>query len=789
MIRANRFGLGSGVARLALVAAMAVPVAAQAQDDTGDDAPAEEARRSQIETVVVTARKREESLLDFPGSAAVLGSAQLEDIGGIRDLRELTDQIVGLTITEALSSDLAEPSIRGAGQSRNRTSVSATGLYRNGAYFASNGLGGRNFARFDSFDLERAEILRGPQGALYGRNSLGGTINLITQKPTDEFELDATVGAGSKERLLLEGIVNVPLTDQIATRFSAVYDEQNDGFFTAADGSPLDNYDYEHYRGGIRIDFTENLLGYYSFDYSDENNPVVLRNRDSLIEERQANGEDVDEFDLLVNTPHFFDHEIVNHFLEFNWDLGNGTVTSITNYRDRELIREEDRDFSGPDIRRATRLLGTVTVNETDVFFQELRYVSDYEGPFQWLIGADIYKLEVSEDLNQTSNGLIQGTKIDCSNLNANTTACRDIDIEQDSWAIYASADYAFDFVPVTLSGEVRYAFDEINGDVLVISRAQAEPILDFVGGNEFTNVPWGVTAAWRTEKGQIYGKVATSYRHGGINLNASLPSDAFQSKPVYDEETAITYEVGYKRSLFGMMDLAAAAYFVEYEDFLDTTTNGCPDLCPFLDADDNTPLGFDADGNPITVDADGNPGIESPTVFFIENVGTAEAFGFEVELTGNLVIEPTDGTLRFGVGVASQDGEVTEIADDVSDSNLESLGVRLPRLRDLQVSANATYRQPFDLGYALFDEASYFLTGVVTYEDGGVQNLSATNAQELDSFTRIDLRTGIDTRHWSLIGSIDNLTDEIYALNRQTAGRFNPSLPRRYLIEFSYRH
>ena len=122
--------------------------------------------------VLVTARKREEGLQDIPSSTAAISASLIENIGGIFNLRDITDLVVGVSINENQAAE-SEPTIRGAGQARNRASASATGLYRNGAYFATNGLGGKTFARLDTYDLVRVEVLRGPQGALYGRNALG----------------------------------------------------------------------------------------------------------------------------------------------------------------------------------------------------------------------------------------------------------------------------------------------------------------------------------------------------------------------------------------------------------------------------------------------------------------------------------------------------------------------------------------------------------------------------------------------------------------------------------------
>ena len=174
--------------------------------------------------------------MNFLGSAAALSEGFIEAVGGVTNLRDITDLIVGISINETQAASLSEPTIRGAGQSRNRASVSATGLYRNGAYFATNSLGGKNFARLDTYDLERVEVLRGPQGALYGRNALGGAINLISKKPEDEFTIDVGGALGQKDFQRLEAKINIPINEQFGMRFSHVDEERDEGFYTDVNG-------------------------------------------------------------------------------------------------------------------------------------------------------------------------------------------------------------------------------------------------------------------------------------------------------------------------------------------------------------------------------------------------------------------------------------------------------------------------------------------------------------------------------------------------------------------------
>lgn len=114
------------------------------------------------------------------------------------------------------------------------------------------------------------------------------------------------------------------------------------------------------------------------------------------------------------------------------------------------------------------------------------------------------------------------------------------------------------------------------------------------------------------------YAKVATSYRHGGLNLGTGTPDlDAYVVVLTYAEEDSFTYELGWKSTFRGGLTFNVAGFFTVYDDLLNTTNNGCPDLCTLLDPDDSTPLGFNPDGTRVEFDADGNMGDELPGQFF----------------------------------------------------------------------------------------------------------------------------------------------------------------------------
>lgn len=731
-----------------------------------------------MEEVVVTARKREERLQDIPGSAAALSESMIEDIGGIRSLRDVTDMIPGITIVEAASSDLMEPSIRGAGQSRNRASVSATGLYRNGAYFASESLGGRGLARMDTFDVQRVEVLRGPQGALYGRNALGGAINIISRRPGRERDYQLTLRGGQKDFYGGDAIVNLPINDVWSSRWSYVREVRNDGYFLNQAGEPVDVNKYKHFRFGLMARPGNGFDAYYSYDHSNQRYPSGIRQRfrPSQTDLRQT----------LINTPHWGDHKIDNHALILNYTVPKGVFTSVSNYRGRDIYRIEDTDFYRKNLKAATNFqLQRETLVDAGVFFQDLRYASTLGGPFEFLLGADYYKAHTRETLDDFSAG---GQTIA-------TSAYRDWKVNQDSWAIYGSVNYNLTTIPLSISAEARYARDKVEGYVLTLTpKISNVPVLDFRGSNQFSNVPWDVSLAWHFPRGDgalneamAYFKVGSSYREGGLNLGAGLPTDAYPTKPVYDDENSTSYEIGVKTSWFnGLMQMNASTYYVYYNDFLDTTSNGCPQLCPYLDPVTGDSLGFDANGNPITVNGAGQDGLESPTAFFIDNVGEIQSWGVEVESRFSVPVGNSGGRISGTLGWSRQMGEVTEISSSVSPSEAMIKGADLNFVRPQQAKGTVTWRQPIR-GIGWLDAPVFKATFTYTHEHGGVRSISNSSVT-LDGVDRLDARIGVDSAHWSVTLNGSNVLDNEYYLDR-TATRFRLADPAYYYLEVSWKY
>ena len=740
-----------------------------------------------IEEVLVTARKREERLQDIPSSAAALSAGFIEDIGGVTNLRDITDLIVGISINETQAASLSEPTIRGAGQSRNRASVSATGLYRNGAYFATNSLGGKNFARLDTYDLERVEVLRGPQGALYGRNALGGAMNLISKKPEDEFTFDLGGALGQKDFQRLDAKINIPINEQFALRISHVDEERDEGFYTDVNGRDVDTEDFQHSRLSLRFRPNDAVDINYVFDTQDEVFSDAIPARRSLVPDIE------DAFRTPINSPLINTHDVDNHNLIIDWTLEGGTLSVVSNYREREVSILDDIDFTGPNAALNSRNIQQVQNVDNDIFFQEIRYAAETSGNFTWLVGADYFAHENTEIIDQW---IAQTT---------GNSQFRNVNIDSSSWAVFGSAEYAFENLPVTLTGEMRYAEDEFDGDVLTFrARNQGGPVdrdnpvnpqTDFATGDTFANLPWSVTAAYNFDDNDMmaYAKVASSYRHGGMNLNQGSPGlELYPAELTYDEETSLTYELGVKSSWFNnALTLNAAVFTTDYEDFLNTTNNGCPIECQLVDAAGNG-LGFNPDGSRVGENADGlpiPPNDEIPTAFFIDNVGEAEAWGYEVEATYRAQFD-YGATLLVNLGYAKGRGDVTEVGSDVSAATRATAAdAVLPYLRPNQVKGSFVYRQPLgglsDVrgfgGSVLLASATY------AFEGGGVRNLSNSAARSQDTVRRLNAHVGLETDNWSLFVRGENLTDHSYETwNNTTTYLRNP--PRYVYGEFTYR-
>lgn len=370
------------------MAAAILPVAAQAEDSAG-------ASRGVIEEILVTARKREESLLEIPESVAVISG----DAIARRDLTTLDD--IGQGIANLNLSKRADGfpnvSIRGVGSFGNTQGV---GFYLDDAQIFSDAS-----SRFG--DLERIEVLKGPQGTLYGGSNIGGAIKFVSKRPDpEEISGRIKVRAGEQNIIDVEGSVNVPLGDNGWAMRLFGFANEDDGYLTNPNNARLnglrsdpdkDEGAFEEYGGRASISgpLGERLSVFAALRYNEydgPNNPWVRELDDDLdYPNTVAN---------TFNTSH--ERDTIAGTLELTLELESMDVVSLTSYTETDSRRYTDVDLREEYIFDADR------DEEMDVFTQEIRLTSTHDGPLQWIAGAFYSMFE--EDMFSIKSGSMPGS-------------------------------------------------------------------------------------------------------------------------------------------------------------------------------------------------------------------------------------------------------------------------------------------------------------------------------------------------------------------------------------------
>lgn len=558
---------------LSAMTALTMPELAFAQDAGTSD--------GRLEEIVVTARKREENLQSAPLSVAAFSGDALEK-SGIDEFSEIASRVPGFTLNP---DNISEPNIflRGIGTDiESAASNPAIGFFLNDVYLSR-----AQGTAIELFDLERVEIVRGPQGTLYGKNVVGGAINFITRKPTDEFRAGAEAGIGNYGSFDVKANVAGGLGEGLSGSIAASA-RHHDGYaynsFTGNDVEDLDSYGVMaqlRYQPDDKLDLlltgdlTRRRGGGKWVDIqipSSHNVPFVNPDR-----RRGPNNIDGKQ-----------DADLGGVHLSANYDTGSGTITSVTAYREAKFAALNNDagsfiDFTkmiyGPDGRIDFGAIDhslfndDYYINDKDEtaksFSQDLRFRSDFDGPFNLLAGL-FYQHE-SVDRTETADYIFvefyaQGKEIAETRL------------KSDTWAAFAEGTFDFtDTLGVTAG--IRYTKDSKRFSVY------RETVGDFLGAefeDENGNFTRAFTASdkqswdawtpsinlhWQPAKDiYVYGLVSKGYKSGGWNgENATNPGEA---RVAYDPEYAMNYEVGAKTTwLDNRLRFNLTGFWTEYKD------------------------------------------------------------------------------------------------------------------------------------------------------------------------------------------------------------------------------
>jgi len=391
------------------VATICAATTAHAQNAARDGAAADDG------VIVVTATKREQTLKETPVSVSVASGQTIEQ-AGIRDLIDLQSVAPSLRVTQLQSSANTNFVIRGFGNGANNAGIEpSVGVFIDGVYRS------RSAAQIgDLPNVQRVEVLRGPQSTLFGKNASAGVISVVTREPQFQFGGSAELSYGNFNSIVAKADVTGPISDTIAASLSGSFNKADGYVDDLALGEETNDRDRYGVRGQILFAPTDALKLRLIGDYSkiDENCCFAGNIRNGPAGNLDGAPPNSALLSLLIGgaTPFAaedpFAYEAYTNFQSSNdienwgfsgqldYDLGNYGLTSITSYRGVDLITDQDSDFSAAD------LLGENSADTSiRTFTQELRLASDFDGPFNFLIGGFYFK----EDIEQ-SNRLLFGS-------------------------------------------------------------------------------------------------------------------------------------------------------------------------------------------------------------------------------------------------------------------------------------------------------------------------------------------------------------------------------------------
>ena len=703
--RIDRIWLRCTLAGATLVAAAGAPAEmAAAQEETI------------LQAVTVTARKREETVLEIPESISTI-SAETIDRANIAGLEDIGFAVSNLSLSQR-ADGFPNVSIRGLGSFGNTQGV---GFYIDDV---------QNFTDASARvgDIERIEVLKGPQGTLYGGSNIGGAVRFVTGRP-DPSGFSGRVKAitGGQDLRDIEALLNVPLGESWAMRLFG-YSHSDDGYLVngnlprANGGEGSSDPDIGRVdENGVRLSFagplSERLSMYATVRWNelDAPNNVWTTELDNNYEFPHVLGR---TYNPRLN------RDTVAGTLEFAYDVGGYEVKSVTSYTDNTLVQNIDLDISQEYV------LDLFRPELFKILTQEIRVTSTGSGPFEWLAG--LYYIDYREEMDSVLlfrggaslfDGVIPTAAEEPQTID--TVPFEDRQRDREQIAAFATASY-------------RAGSWEFGGGARVdrwrafVRNRQS----GLTGEEEETEfLPRASITYFLGESGSnLYANVAQGFEPGGFNLANFEGSNVLFG---FGPEKATSYEIGYKgRLLDGRLLLSVAAFGVDYRDRqfeLQTT-------------------------DPQT----GN------IVEGILNAGDSSQYGAEIDLT----YQATENlTISFGAGMVDAEWDSGTVLDDGTDLS----GLTPPFMTENSMTLAADYERSLTGDWSFVGRLQ--LTHIGEFETDLGNNF------QNPSYDLVGVRAGIARENWEIAVSVENVFDEEYYTDTTLFPNFNPLIPQPSLI------
>ncbi|MBO6764527.1 TonB-dependent receptor [Maricaulis sp.] len=567
------------------VAAFAAGSAAHAQTADGEPRPA---ARTDSDVIVVTARRREESLQDVPLSVSAFGERQLENLQAA-DITALQNAVPNLTIHTG-DAENAVIYIRGVGQVDSLAFAEpGVGVYLDDVYLART-----QGAILDVFDVERVEVLRGPQGTLYGRNTIGGAVRFISTRPGSNPGAQLELGAGNHGHVFGRARISGELAEDRLAGKAALFYASSDGYASnAVDGTHDGDVNRLAGRAGLLFtphdDFELELTLEGTSDTPDASRTPARATAVAGID--PATGDvrifepSPDPFDIRASYNDLDDLSSWGLTARAQWRVSDAlTLTSITAHR--SLSYDSNLDLDGTELE----IFEIFVREDAEQFSQEFRAEYDAGGPLQ-LTGGLYY----FDDQDDTFNGLAGddialplggGVYLPYPLQTASTN-----DQDTQAWAAYFDASYAVSD-RVRLSGGLRYTYEDKSFARLQEAYAPGTPnpppfrtgagvtVTDIDTSESFEALTPRIGLDYRlNDDVMLYGLASRGFKSGGFDGRSNTPFDA---EP-YDPEFVWSYEAGIKSTLLdGDLVLNAALFRNDYTDLQLSSFTANPDTGAF---------------------------------------------------------------------------------------------------------------------------------------------------------------------------------------------------------------
>lgn len=787
---------------------------------------------SVVEEILVTAQKRAESLNEVPIAISVFG-AETIDQTGVQELRDLSEYIPNVTFSQNTEFQSAI-TIRGVGaNSRNIGFDSRVGVYLDGVY-----LGQGPALNQDLVDLDHIEVLRGPQGTLFGKNTVAGAVSLISTKPDGDLSADVTANVFNYNGLEVKGVANIPLSDTVSVRVSASHRER-DGYVdnvwdpshvpstgnfviggtpffgvplcdTLGGATPagcaagpvgpntapntstkLNNVDTQSWRAQLRIQPSDKLDINFAIDgLESDNNPLLGAALTDTF------GSTVDRFapellDVSFSEDTWTRRDIFGANLNIDYALDNGfSIRSITAYRDTEINYHNDTDASALDF---------LYIDYTDAYeqtTQEFQLISPDDAAFKYVAGLYYYNQD-----GTTIRDAVTGNAGWLFGMLPGDGAFNWGNVETDSWAVFLNGSYdftdqwrlGFGFRYSDETKDVVYHLDGTRSGVFGIGTT---PPGGYVDSQSYTNFSPTVNLNYAlSDNTNLYASYSTGFKSGGFNLDYITQAD-LDAGITFNDETVDSFELGLKGSAMDRrLSFNIAAFLANYDDY---------QVNQFFD------LGFD----PVT-------GTQLTSIR-ISNAAKVETTGLEIEAafsaTDSLTFSASMGLMDAtfddfpgGTSIAVPDPGVP---GGIRRDPVNAAGNRLPSATefnatfgiqhytridgldaDLLIRVDALHTG--DYFTTIENESTRDLTGAhgatFTFDIGSYLVPNTVNYGHVDAITTLNARIGlIDANDaWEVYLWGRNISDEGEYIDyfRDFFGSLSgtPMTPRTYGIEASY--